>query len=270
MHHHCGGVTGEREPALDPVEEARASAELLRNTGSRADVADLLSTLADIVEAERRRAVRFGFDLHDGALQEVAMLGAELHVFREQVGSAAAFDDRRRIVGRVDDLIARLAAIHDQLRELATSAEAVSLLSRPLSATLAEIVGSFNGQIEIQTSIDPNLNESALTDSQKIAVVRIVGAAVANAAHHSGATRVQVALHQLPDGLEAEICDDGVGFAVDATLSRAAITGRLGLVAMRERARLLGGRLDIESSPGGPTRIVLRLPSWRRGVDQDR
>ena len=49
---------------------------------------------------------------------------------------------------------------------------------------------------------------------------------------------------------------------------RAAQTGKLGLVGMRERARLLGGTLLIESAPGGPTSIQLLLPNWRRRAER--
>jgi len=57
--------------------------------------------------------------------------------------------------------------------------------------------------------------------------------------------------------------DDGRGFEVERTLVDAARTGHLGLVGMSERVRLLGGRLDVESRPGGPTRIAAVIPRWR-------
>ena len=57
--------------------------------------------------------------------------------------------------------------------------------------------------------------------------------------------------------------DNGRGFDVERTFVRAARGGRFGLVGMSERARLLGGRFDVRSSPGGPTTISLVLPAWR-------
>ena len=61
----------------------------------------------------------------------------------------------------------------------------------------------------------------------------------------------------------AQIVDDGRGFEVAKTLIRAAKRGRLGLVGMGERVRLLGGSFDVDSRPGGPTSISLVLPRWQ-------
>jgi signal transduction histidine kinase len=66
-----------------------------------------------------------------------------------------------------------------------------------------------------------------------------------------------------PEELRAEVTDDGHGFEVEPTLVQAARGGRLGLVGMSERVRLLEGRLDVESRPGGPTRIAATIPRWR-------
>lgn len=255
---------------VEPVALARSTADSLRDEPELAYLVDLLLTLADNLESERKRVVRIGFDLHDGALQDIVLLGADMHVFREQLGKAGAFDNRQRIVGRVDDLIARLTAIDAQLRELATAADSTELLRRPLAATLTDVVASYCGSMESHTSIDPGLDESSLTDSQKIAVLRIAGAAVSNAARHSGAKNVVLTLKQLADGIEMSIRDDGAGFAVQSALRGAAQSSRLGLAGMRERAALLGGRLLIESSPGGPTEVLLQLPSWQRGGDARR
>jgi signal transduction histidine kinase len=61
--------------------------------------------------------------------------------------------------------------------------------------------------------------------------------------------------------VEAEVRDDGCGFELDSTYSRAVTEGHLGLVGMHERVQMLGGTTSIESRPGGPTIISVRLPS---------
>jgi signal transduction histidine kinase len=227
-------------------------------------VADLLEALADRLEAERAKALQLGFELHDGPLQDVVLLGVDMQMLREQIQRPDGLDDRQRIVGRIDDLIARLTSVHERLRDIASATGSEAMVRQPLAATLVEMVASLSSDIGVETAIDPRLDESALTDAQKLAVLRVVGGAVVNAVRHSGATSVRVTLTQAADGLEVEVWDDGEGFSVQPTLRRAAQTGRLGLAGMRERARLLGGKLLIESSPGGPTCIRLVLPSWRR------
>lgn len=251
------------DPSLDPVERARSLAESLRRVPSLAVVADLLDVLASALEAERRRLVRLGFDLHDGALQDIVALGTDIHLFREQLSSVET-NVRRRIVGRVDDLIARLTSVDTQLRALATLAESSSLLRRPFSVTLKETVASYTDHgVSVEVSLDDTLDETPMTDSQRIALLRVVQGSLANVVRHSGASNASVTVRELPDAIEAAIRDDGCGFSVQPTLSHAVETGRLGLVGMRERARLLGGTLNIESAPGGPTTVHLRLPRWR-------
>ena len=63
-------------------------------------------------------------------------------------------------------------------------------------------------------------------------------------------------------GVEAQVTDNGCGFDPEQTLIRAAQAGRLGLVAMHERVRLLGGRCRIDSQPGGPTVVSVALERW--------
>lgn len=86
----------------------------------------------------------------------------------------------------------------------------------------------------------------------------MVQEALANAARHSGATAVTVTLSWLPEELIVDVRDDGVGFCPE-TVRR----GR-GLDGMAERLAAAGGRLDIESRPGGGTTVVAGLPRGAR------
>jgi signal transduction histidine kinase len=102
----------------------------------------------------------------------------------------------------------------------------------------------------------------AMTPSQRIAILRILQEALTNAREHSGAARVAVAVTGGPDAVRLDVSDDGRGFDVERTLVRAARRGRLGLVGMAERVRLLGGTFDVRSQPGGPTTSGVALPEW--------
>ena len=204
-----------------------------------------------------------GYDLHDGALQEVAALGHDIHLFREQLGSDEAFERRRLLIGRVDDLLARLRAIDANLREVASHSASALLVDRPLAVTLAEVAELAAGDIDVELDIEDTLDELGITDSQRIVMIRVVQGALTNVARHSGATRAIVTLRQRDDDVLLEVRDDGQGFDLDVALRRSAETGRLGLLAMRERASLLGGELTIESSPERSTTVALRLPRWR-------
>ena len=101
-----------------------------------------------------------------------------------------------------------------------------------------------------------------LTASQRIALVRMVQEALANVREHSGASAVTVSVVRARGYVRAEVVDDGCGFDVERALVQAARNGRLGLVGMGERVRLLGGSFTVESGPGRPTTISAMLPEW--------
>ena len=90
---------------------------------------------------------------------------------------------------------------------------------------------------------------------QEIAIYRIIQEALNNVAQHSGAERVEIDLAaERGGGVQLRVADDGRGF--DASHSN----GGLGLGGMAERARLVGGRLEIDSSPGSGTALSLEVP----------
>ena len=80
---------------------------------------------------------------------------------------------------------------------------------------------------------------------------------------HSGASSVTVQVAIEDGNARLEVVDDGQGFEVERVLRRAPRRGRLGLIGMRERTRLLDGSFSVQSQPGGPTSIVAVLPAWR-------
>src|SRR5262249_37996982 len=149
------------------------------------------------------------------------------------------------------------------LRELAQSLEPASVLDRPLVEALEREIDSFERRSKIRTTFELDGDFDSMTASQRIALYRIVQEGLANIREHSRAKHVWIRVHEGPNGIEAEIADDGRGFEVAKTLIRAAKRGRLGLVGMGERVRLLGGRFDVDSRPGGPTTLRLVLPRWQ-------
>jgi two-component system sensor histidine kinase UhpB len=92
------------------------------------------------------------------------------------------------------------------------------------------------------------------SDSE-IVIYRVAQEALSNVAQHASAGHVEVGLHgRNGHGLELVVRDDGRGFDPDATRDT------LGLLGMAERARLVGGKLDVTSSPGGGTALTLQVP----------
>jgi len=218
-----------------------------------------------LVESSERRLVRLGFDLHDGPIQDLAALAGDVRLFREQLASVLSEDDRQwTVLGRVDDLLSWIYALDGELRRLVRSVETPTVPTRPFEDVLRDEAELFRSRADIALALEiDDADFSDLTASQRIALQRIVQEALSNIREHSGAGSVHISVQRRGGYVHAEIRDDGCGFEVSETLADAARRGRLGLLGMNERIRLLGGMFDIESAPGGPTRILVTLPEWR-------
>jgi signal transduction histidine kinase len=217
-----------------------------------------------LVEAAERRLARLGFDLHDGPVQEVFALGSELRLFREQLRRALGGNRHATIIqGRLDDLEARLVALDGELRSVARSLETPTVLRTSLPELLRKEAADLKERAGLGVDLNVDGEFDSLTPSQAITILRVVQEALANIETHAAAGLATVTVHAGLQELQAEIRDDGRGFVVERTLVDAARSGHLGLVGMSERVRLLGGRLDVESRPGGPTRIAAVIPRWR-------
>jgi signal transduction histidine kinase len=200
---------------------------------------------------------RLAFDLHDGPLQTLAAFRRELEAFRDQLaerGNAAA------IVARVADLEAWMSALDEELRDVISAGAAPELWAGPLGDALSAALETYRGSCSGDLDLDARLDEVSLTDVQRVMLVRIVQAAVSNAARHSGGARIGLSVRVDAGTLEVEVADAGAGFDVDRAFSEARLAGRLGLEGMRDRARRLGGELRVVSGTGTGTRVLVRVP----------
>ncbi len=215
-----------------------------------------------LAEANERLLVRLGFDLHDGPLQQVYALAQDIRLLREQVLVLVGSEHRDPVVGRFADLESQLAELHQDLRDLAHSLEPRSLLQLPLPDAVERELTALSRRTGVSTSLECDGSFDALSASQQIALLRVLQEALSNVRQHSGAAEVAVGLHEGDDGVRMEIRDDGHGFDPDAAQPDLDEQSGIGVVGMRERLRLLGGRLELDSAPGGPTVVRAVLPRW--------
>jgi signal transduction histidine kinase len=193
---------------------------------------------------------RLALELHDAVSQKLfsVMLTAEAAATQLDRDPAAA----REQVERVRDLAGEAL---DELRSLILGLRPPELERDGLELTVqktAEMLGRVHG-VEVELVSD-GVFAAGEDGDHDLALLRIVHEALHNAVRHSGARRIVVRLGA--DG--AEVSDDGVGFEP----ARAELRSRhLGLTSMEERARELGGRLEIRSAPGAGTTVRLRVPA---------
>ena len=213
-----------------------------------------------LVTSGEQRLMRIGFDLHDGPIQDVLALGADIAHLREQVYPFILDTHRERAAGRFDDLLARTVELDRQLREISRSLESRSIVSRPLGETLHREVDTFAERTGIDARLEIRGDPESLTSAQRIAVYRAIQESLSNVREHSGASTVEIRLRMRRSSIEVRVVDDGHGFEVGRALARAAQRGRLGIVGIGERVRMLGGSFEIDSAPGGPTMLTFALP----------
>ena len=212
--------------------------------------------------ALERRLRRLAFDLHDGALQELAAVAAELSTMRRQVLPLVEDDTRERVEGRFDDVQARLVAVDHTLRGLVGGIKGGREPIEALDTKVAREVAALRDETGIQADLEINGSFADLTESRRIVIFQIVREALANIREHSGAEHVRVRVVEHEGSVEVSVEDDGRGFDCGAALLKASVLRRFGLTGMLERVEMLGSELEIDSEPGGGTRVSFVLDAW--------
>ena len=153
-----------------------------------------------------------------------------------------------------------------ELRDLAGQILAgVRRVSRDLRPNVLDDLGLFpaievlfadlSGRANIVTSVQTSGELKRLDEEPEVVLYRIVQEALRNVEKHAGATEANVMAAFAEGRLELEVVDDDKGFSVPGPIEKLAQSGKLGLLGMLERAKLVGATLSIDSDPGAGTRI---------------
>ena len=207
---------------------------------------DALQRVVTAQELERRRLAR---ELHDETGQALTSILLSLRTVEE------AGDERelRAAVGEVRELVR--STLQD-VRQLAVELRPKVLDDFGLFAALERLTESFGEQTGMSVHFQQTWPTSDRLPAEiETALYRIVQESLTNIVKHARATSVSVVLTRKDDSVSVVVEDDGVGF--EPHLAREA---GIGLVGMRERVALLGGRLAIESRPGAGTTFVAEVP----------
>ncbi len=214
-------------------------------------------------EALKRRLLRLALDVHDGPMQNLAVIGFSLGDLRERIRAFVPAEHRGKIEAGVDQISVELVRVEAELRALIGALEEGVAQTVPLQDAIESEILEFGRRSPARVEFAMDGEVRAETDSQRIALQAVARAALANVAVHADAENVKVSLTGSREAVVLEIEDDGCGFRPGA----APKPGHFGLSGMRERVELLGGDLRVESRPGGPTRIRATLKTWRPPVD---
>jgi two-component system NarL family sensor kinase len=198
-------------------------------------------------ESDVRR--RVAESIHDGPVQELIGLDMILSAARTETDEAKVGN----LIDEARDLVSRnVSALRDEIVELGPYAFQEITFATAIESCLS--VWQRRYGFEIRLAIE----RVELAPEMAADLFRIAQEAVVNAGRHAEASRVELSLRTLGTQVELRVADDGQGFDGANPLAAAA-PGHLGLAGMRERAELMDGKLEIESSDRG-TRVLVLAP----------
>ncbi len=207
----------------------------------------------------KRRLLRLALDVHDGPMQNLAVIGFSLGDLRRRMEAVVPAEHHTNLDAGMETITEELVRVESELRSLITALEHDGRTGTSLVEAIENEIREFERRsvVDVEFTHDGDIRTN--TDSQRIALQSVTRAALANVGKHAAANTVKIDLRGDLDSLALVIEDDGRGFNAAAKPKN----GRFGVVGMRERIELLGGEFTLESGPGGPTRITARLQLWQ-------
>jgi signal transduction histidine kinase len=215
---------------------------------AREELAAFAAESSGVREQEKSRIAR---ELHDELAQSLTALKMDTTWLRNQTGSADAKVQEKiaQMLGLLDSTVAAMRRIASDLRPLVLD----DLGLVPAIEWLAQSFTQRTG-VPCEMQIDETLE---LPEPFATGVFRIVQESLSNVAKHARASKVTLELQAQGDYLLLRVQDDGIGFRPAAPRPPQS----LGLVGLRERAHLLRGQVNVDSSPGAGTRVEALIPA---------
>ncbi len=227
------------------ITERKAAEERLQ--ASRQELRVLAGRLLNAQEDERSRLAR---ELHDDVTQRLAMLAIDAG----KLARGAKLDENdRNALATLKELIVVLS--HD-VQGLSRRLHPAMLDDLGLPAAMRAECRSLSKRLGIPVSFASENLPVEFPRESSLVLYRIAQESFRNIAAHSGATEVSVELGVVDGNVRLSIEDDGRGFDREEARRR----GGLGLASLGERARLVGGRIEIRTSPGAGVRILVEIP----------
>jgi PAS domain S-box-containing protein len=226
-------------------EEVHKTTDQLGQT--RAELRALSAYVLNAQEQERRRLAR---ELHDDFGQRVAVLGMRTNRAIEQLSK-----DPKETEEILQSISNEISMLNLGLREVSHRLHPSVLEDLGLVAALRSLIAAFSGDGVVVSFKLPE-EPPALSDHTAIALYRIAQEALRNALKHAPGAPIHLTLDILENSVQLTVRDNGPGF----DLSRVRLEGGLGILSMKERARLVNGSLLVKSGAGEGTAVTVSVP----------
>ena len=206
-----------------------------------------------IISAQEDERKEISRELHDEVVQTLVGINVQLSTLGRSA-SAGLTSLKARIVRTQRMVETSVNAVHRFARELRPAV----LDDLGLIPALLAYSKSLAARKNIQIHLTAFAGVEALGSTRRTVLFRVAQEALTNVLRHAQATRVEITLAKIPGAIRMEIADNGKSFEVE--LVHKGRTKRLGLIGMRERIEMVGGRLTVESAPATGTRVIAEIP----------
>ena len=219
----------------------------------------LTSQLLNAQESERKRIAS---ELHDGLGHAMLTIKLQLRLLEKQLAP-----EQLSLGEEMESMVEYLDKVINDMHRLYNALTPGDLESLGLTTALSSMVDEFMGLHDtIGWSVHLDNIDDLYPPPAQTVIYRIIQEILTNIGKHANASRVSVIIKRENQGASFTVEDDGQGFNMEKVLATTAAKRGLGLLAMEERVRILGGSLTIWSRENQGTRITFTIPVSKGGI----
>jgi PAS domain S-box-containing protein len=212
---------------------------------------ELVTLTGRLIHAREEELRRISRDLHDDLTQRLAVLAIDAGMLEKELKPLQP-QASAELEAMKNNLIQASEEVHDLSRQLHPSI----LDDLGLVQAIESECDAFSRRTGIEVSFEPGNDEVAIFPDAAVCLYRVLQEGLQNISKHSGASEARVVLQEFPDEVRLLIQDPGIGFDIKRVTGK----GAIGFSSMRERVRLVGGRVSVVSEPAKGTRIQVSIP----------
>ena len=218
---------------------------------------------SQLLTAQERERKRISMELHDELGQSLAVLKLQIRAIERGLG-----EGQQDLKVECRELLDYLDGVIDNVRRLSRDLSPAILEDLGLQSALKYLINGVSKHYTVSHSFEVEDLDQLFTSDAQIIIYRIFQECLTNISKHAGASQVSIAMRKKDDLVSIVLEDNGAGFD-PAQVSARRIAGRgLGLAALNERARMLGGTLEIRSQPGAGTKVTCIIPIGHPSMSQ--
>ncbi|MBI4848701.1 MAG: sensor histidine kinase [Nitrospirae bacterium] len=241
-------------PLFIQIRERMRTEEALKE--SEGNLHHISSRLMTIQEEER---IRISRELHDALGQDLTLLKIRLSLMEKEL-----LKDQTSLREECENIRQSIEQVIENVRRISKDLSPMMLEDCGLSAAMRHMANEFSRHYNINVSLEIDDIDHFFSQDMRIAIYRVFQEALTNIGKHSQATSVSASLREKNGRFYFSLEDNGKGF--DPAPAEADTSKGLGMAIMKERVRMLGGKLDLHSREGGGTRISFSVPVGKEDI----